>query len=40
MVAAAKQGSAINVGIDHPNYTHEVSPVAENYRLALQKDLS
>lgn len=39
MVAAAKQGSAINVGIDHPNYMHAVSPVPENYRQVLQEDL-
>ncbi|MEE9326651.1 MAG: DUF3501 family protein [Cocleimonas sp.] len=40
MVTAAKQGSAINVGIDHPNYMHIVSPVPENYRQALQEDLN
>ncbi len=39
MVAAAKQGAAINVGIDHENYNHTVLPVAENYRIALVSDL-
>ena len=39
MVAAAKQGSAISAGIDHPNYMHAVSPVPENYRKSLQEDL-
>jgi len=40
MIEAAKQGAAINVGIDHDNYTHSNSPVAENFRQALVDDLS
>lgn len=40
MVIAAKEGTAINVGIDHENYMHAVSPVAENYRQALANDLA
>jgi hypothetical protein len=39
MVAAAKQGAAISVGIDHENYHHAVTPVPENYRVALVNDL-
>jgi len=39
MVDAAKQGAAINVGIDHDNYNHAVSPVPEKYRIALVNDL-
>lgn len=39
MVAAAKQGAPINIGIDHENYMHVVSPVPENYRVALVNDL-
>ncbi|MEE9310229.1 MAG: DUF3501 family protein [Cocleimonas sp.] len=40
MVAAAKQGAAINVGIDHENYEHSSAPIPENYRVALVNDLS
>jgi len=40
MVEAAKQGTAINVGIDHENYNHTVSAVPENYRKALMNDLA
>jgi len=39
MVAAAKEGAAISVGIDHENYSHATAPVAENYRAALVNDL-
>ncbi len=40
MVEAARQGAAINVGIDHQSYTHAVSPLPENYRVALVNDLN
>jgi len=40
MIAAVKQGAAIAMGIDHENYSHEVSPVPENYREALVNDLA
>ncbi len=40
MVDAAKQGAAINVGIDHENYKHIISAVPENYRKALADDLA
>jgi len=39
MVEAAKKGAPINMGIDHDNYTHAVSPMPENYRVALVGDL-
>lgn len=39
MVESAKTGAAINVGIDHENYMHSVSPVPENYRQSLLNDL-
>ncbi|MCF6190369.1 MAG: DUF3501 family protein [Cocleimonas sp.] len=39
MVEAAKKGSPIYMGIDHDNYTHAVSPVPENYHIALVGDL-
>ena len=40
MVEAARQGAAISAGIDHENYTHAVSPLPENYRVALVNDLN
>ena len=40
MIDVAKNGAPINVGIDHENYLHAVSPVPENYRQALINDLS
>ncbi len=40
MIAAVKNGAEINVGIDHENYTHSVTPVPENYRQAFVNDLS
>ena len=40
MVAAAKSGAAIHVGIEHPHYTHTVSPVAPAMRDSLVADLA
>ncbi len=40
MVAAAKGGAAVGVGIDHPNYRHAVGPVAPEVRDALVADLA
>jgi len=40
MVAAAKSGAAIGVGIDHQNYRHAVEPVAPEVRDALVADLA
>lgn len=39
MVAAAKQGVDINIGIDHPNCQCSVEPVAQNIRDSLVEDL-
>ena len=39
MVAAAIQGAAINIGIDHPNCQYRVEPVAQNIRDSLVGDL-
>ncbi len=39
MVDSVKQGAAISVGIDHENYQHSVSPVAEHYQQSLRNDL-
>jgi len=38
--AAIKSGAAIAMGIDHPHYRHEVSPVEERVRVALAADLT
>jgi hypothetical protein len=40
MVAAAKGGAAVNVGVDHVNYRHAVEPVASAIRDALVADLA
>lgn len=40
MVAAAKQGAPIAMGIDHEAYTHTVAAVPENVRRSLAGDLA
>jgi hypothetical protein len=40
MAAALKGGAALAVGVDHPNYRHEVAAVPENLRAALAGDLA
>jgi hypothetical protein len=40
MVATAKAGAAVSVGVDHENYRHAVEPVAEPVRTALVADLA
>ena len=39
MAKGLKGGAALSMGIDHPNYQHEISPVADNVRAALVADL-
>jgi len=39
MAAGLKGGAALSIGIDHPEYQHQVSPVADNLRAALVADL-
>ncbi|WP_456417812.1 DUF3501 family protein [Thiolapillus sp.] len=39
MVAAAKQGAAISMGIDHAELSVEVSPIAADAAASLVKDL-
>ena len=39
MVSAAKAGSAIGVGIEHPAYCHQVDPVPGDVRVSLVQDL-
>jgi hypothetical protein len=40
MVAAAKGGARISVGVDHPLYRHAVEPIAAEVRDALVADLA
>jgi hypothetical protein len=40
MVAKLKGGAALSIGIDHPNYQHELAPVADHVRAALLADLT
>ena len=40
MCEKAKAGGAISIGIDHPNYTHEVRPLPAAARDSLAADLS
>ncbi|PCH85834.1 MAG: hypothetical protein COB26_08615 [Piscirickettsiaceae bacterium] len=39
MAAAAKQGAAINMGVDHQAYTYACMPISENFRVSLISDL-
>lgn len=40
MINAAKSGKAISLGVDHPAYSYQLSPLAEHYRDSLVSDLS
>ena len=37
---AVKSGVAIGAGIDHPNYRHDVNPLAKSIRDSLAQDLT
>ena len=39
MAAKLKGGAALSVGIDHPDYQHQISPAPDNVRAALVADL-
>jgi hypothetical protein len=39
MAAKLKSGAALSIGIDHPNYQHQISPAADGIRAALVTDL-
>jgi len=39
MVAKLKGGAALSIGIDHPNYQHQLAPAGDNVRSALVADL-
>ncbi|MFA4968160.1 MAG: DUF3501 family protein [Sulfuritalea sp.] len=40
MVAAAKRGVALSVGVDHPHYTASTGPLPELVRASLAADLA
>ncbi len=40
MIADAKAGVKITMGSDHPVYTYDTGPIANNIHLALVKDLA
>jgi hypothetical protein len=40
MVAAAKSGAAVSVGVDHDHYRHSVEPLSAASRDALVRDLA
>jgi len=39
MAEKLKGGAALSIGIDHPNYQHQISPAPDNIRAALVTDL-
>lgn len=40
MSAKLKGGAALSVGIDHPEYQHQISPAPDNVRASLIADLT
>lgn len=40
MAAGLKGGAALSIGIDHPNYQHQIASAADNVRQALVVDLA
>ena len=40
MVKGAKAGAPIALGVDHPNYRHQVSPLPQNIGAALVEDFA
>ena len=39
MAGKLKGGATLSIGIDHPEYQHQISPAPENVRAALAADL-
>ncbi|NNF67958.1 MAG: DUF3501 family protein [Gammaproteobacteria bacterium] len=39
MISALRDGKALHAGIDHPSYTHQLSPVPSAIRQSLLRDL-
>ena len=40
MIAKLKGGAALSIGIDHPNYQHQLAPAGDNVRTSLVADLT
>lgn len=40
MAEAVKNGAAVSIGIEHPNYSYSVEPIAQNVRDSLAADLA
>jgi hypothetical protein len=40
MAAAVKRGQPLSIGVDHPEYSTQLSPVAQEIRDALSADLA
>jgi hypothetical protein len=40
MIAALKSGSALAIGVDHPQYRHEINPVSPAVQASLKGDLA
>lgn len=40
MIASLKSGASISVGVDHPQYTHEINPVSTAVQASLKADLT
>lgn len=40
MIKAVKSGATVSMGIDHPAYTHSVSPLPDAIRASLTQDLA
>lgn len=40
MIATLKAGAAIAVGVDHPQYRHEINPVSPAVQASLKADLT
>jgi hypothetical protein len=40
MIAAAKSGAAISLGVDHEQYRHEINPVSPAVQASLKGDLT
>ncbi|HKE92910.1 MAG TPA: DUF3501 family protein [Povalibacter sp.] len=39
MISAVRAGAAVSIGVDHPNYGHEVRPLPKSIRDSLAEDL-
>jgi hypothetical protein len=40
MIAAARQGAALGIGISHADYTRQLEPLPENIRASLMQDFA